>query len=268
MSGSVALVTGASAGIGAAVADRLAARGAHVLVHGRDAERTRAVAAHVHGTAILGDLADPAGRHAVVEHALAARGRVDILVANAGAGWSGPLPDMSVAHVRSLLELDLVASIELTHALVPAMVHRGHGAVCFVSSIAGRTGVAGEAVYSAAKAGVDVFAESLRAETAGTGVSVGVVVPGAVDTGFFDHRGRRYDRAFPAPVPPDRVADAIVRVVEGGRAEEWVPRWLRLAPAVRALAPGPYRYLATRFGEPVRIRSRGDGGGRDGADAQ
>jgi short-subunit dehydrogenase len=128
------------------------------------------------------------------------------------------------------------------------------GAVCFVTSIAGRTGVAGEAVYSATKAGLDAFAESLRAETAGSGINVGVVVPGVVDTGFFDARGRPYERKRPRPIPPDVVAEAVVLAVERGQAEAWVPRWLRIAPTVRALAPGAYRRLVLRFGEPVRSR--------------
>jgi short-subunit dehydrogenase len=90
------------------------------------------------------------------------------------------------------------------------------------------------------------------AETAGSGVNLGVVVPGVVDTGFFETRGRPYERTRPRPIPPDAVADAVVRAVVSGRAEEWVPRWLRIAPAVRTLAPRVYRRLAVRFGEPVR----------------
>ena len=90
------------------------------------------------------------------------------------------------------------------------MVERNHGAICFVTSIAGRTGVAGEAVYSATKAGLDAFAESLRAETARSGVGINVVVPGVVDTGFFETRGSPYARTRPRPIPADTVADAVV----------------------------------------------------------
>ena len=144
------------------------------------------------------------------------------------------------------------ASAGIGHAAAARFAARG-AQVLVHGRDPGRTaGVAGEAVYSATKAGLDAFAESLRAETVGSGVNVSVVVPGVVDTGFFDTRGRPYERARPRPVPPDAVADAVVRAVVRDRAEEWVPRWLRIAPAVRALAPGAYRRLAARFGEPVR----------------
>jgi short-subunit dehydrogenase len=256
----VTLVTGASGGIGRAIAVRMAGEGDRILVHGRDPDRTRAVASMAGGTALVADLSSPQDRRRLVEQAQVPFGRVDILVNNAGVGWSGPFTGMSDDDIRRLIEVDLLASIELTHALLPGMLERGSGAVCFVSSVAGRAGVAGEAVYSAAKAGLDIFAESLRLETAGTGVRVAVVVPGAVATGFFEARGRAYDRATPKPVPATAVADAVVRAIRGGRAETWVPSWLRIAPAVRAVAPGLYRHLSARFGEPVPNLVTGIGG--------
>ena len=251
----VALVTGASDGIGQCVAARFASRGARVLVHGRDADRTRAVADEVGGAALIADLGSPAGRTALVSHATEAFGRVDVLVNNAGIGWSGPFTQMSADGIRALIEVDLLAPIELSRALLPAMVERRFGAVCFVSSVAGRAGVAGEAVYSAAKAALDAFADSLRAEATGSGVRVGVVVPGAVSTGFFEKRGRPYGRERPKPVPPGAVADAVIRVVADDKAEVWVPRWLQIASSLRTLAPPAYRTLATRFGEPIRLAS-------------
>jgi short-subunit dehydrogenase len=244
----VVLVTGASAGIGHAAAARFAAKGAQVLVHGRDAERTQQVADEVRGRPLIADLAVPADRQRLADEALDAFGRVDVLVNNAGFGYAGPFAEMGVDAIRRLIEVDLLAAIELTRSLLPGMVERNHGAICFVTSIAGRTGVADEAVYSATKAGLDTFAEALRAETARSGVNVSVVVPGVVDTGFFESRGSPYARTRPRPIPVETVADAVVRAVERDRAEEWRPRWLRIAPTVRALAPGAYRRLVVRFG--------------------
>jgi short-subunit dehydrogenase len=244
----VVLVTGASAGIGHAAAARFAAEGAHVLVHGRDLDRTGDVAREVGGRALIADLNSPADRQRLATEALDAFGRVDVLVNNAGFGYFGRVSAMAVDVIRRLVEVDLLASIELAHALLPGMVERKHGAICFVTSIAGRTGVAGEAVYSATKAGLDAFAESLRGETAGSGVNISVVVPGVVDTGFFETRGSPYTRSRPRPIPAGAVADAVVRAVRLDRAEEWRPRWLRVAPTVRALAPGAFRALAVRFG--------------------
>jgi short-subunit dehydrogenase len=252
LDGSVALVTGSSAGIGAAVATRLASEGARVLVHGRDPIRTRDVANDVGGTMLVADLETLEGRQRLAAEAQALFGHVDILVNNAGVGYSGAFTEMSVDKIRQLIEVDLVAAIELTRALLPPMLERHYGAVCFVTSIAGRTGVAGEAVYSATKAGLDTFAESLRAESAGSGVHISTVIPGVVDTGFFETRGRPYERTRPRPIPPDSVADSVLRSIVKERAEEWAPRWLRIAPTVRALAPGAFRRLVVRFGEPVR----------------
>jgi short-subunit dehydrogenase len=244
----VVLVTGASAGIGRAAAARFAAKGAHVLVHGRDPDRTQKAADEVGGRALVADLSSPADRHRLITEALDAFGRVDVVINNAGFGYAGPFAEMPVHVIGRLIEVDLLAAIELTRSLLPAMIERRRGAICFVTSIAGRTGVAGEAVYSATKAGLDTFADSLRAETARSGVHVSVVVPGVVDTGFFETRGSPYGRTRPRPIPADTVADAVVRAVERDRAEEWRPRWLRIAPTVRALAPGAFRTLAVRFG--------------------
>jgi len=244
----VVLVTGASAGIGHVAAARFAAKGAQVLVHGRDPERTTKVAAEVGGRALIADLAVAADRQRLATEAINAFGRVDVLVNNAGFGYYGPVSAMAIDAIRRLIEVDLLAALELTRLLLPGMVERDRGAICFVTSIAGRTGVGGEAVYSATKAGLDTFAESLRAETARSGVNISVVVPGVVDTGFFETRGAPYTRRRPRPIPAETVADAVVRAVERDRAELWAPRWLRIAPTVRALAPGAFRRLAIRFG--------------------
>jgi short-subunit dehydrogenase len=254
LDGSVVLVTGASAGIGAAVAERLAAVGARIVVHGRDAERTGAVAARVDGVPVVGDLALPGAAAAVAAAALAVHGRIDVLVANAGLGWSGAFVQMRAEEIDHLVAVDLLAPLQLVNCLLPSMVERGSGHVALVGSIAGRTAVAGEAVYAATKAALDVFAESLRLEIRGSGVTVSLTIPGVVDTGFFSARGRPYDRKRPRPVPASAVARALVDGIANDRAETWIPGWLRVAPAVRALAPALYRRLAARFGDTVRPR--------------
>ena len=258
------LVTGASAGIGHAAAVRFAAAGAQVLVHGRDVSRTTDVAREVGGRALIADLASPADRQRLADEAVNAFGRVDVLVNNAGFGHSGPFTAMSVDAVRRLIEVDLVAAIELTHALLPGMVAQKRGAVSFVTSIAGRTGVAGEAVYSATKAGLDAFAESLRAETVGSGVNISVVIPGVVDTGFFETRGRPYERTTPRPIPADVVADAVVgdggpRPRRGVGAAVAADRSHRARIGARRVsaACGPLRRAgAFRLGHTTSLRRR------------
>jgi short-subunit dehydrogenase len=252
LGGAVVLVTGGSAGIGRAVCLELAVAGAAVVVHGRDGRRTQDVADQVNGVAVLADLRENDAVQALAGQTLAAHGRVDVLVASAGLGWSGPFVEMSGQEIAELITVDLVATMRLVRLLLPGMVERRTGCLLLVTSIAGRTGVAGEAVYAAAKAGLDTFAESLRLELAGTGVHVGVVVPAAVSTGFFDRRGRAYYRRVPRPVEPETVARAVVRAIEQDRAETWIPRWIRLAAVVRVVFPGGYRRLAARFGESIR----------------
>ncbi|MEV6844490.1 SDR family NAD(P)-dependent oxidoreductase [Actinoplanes sp. NPDC051411] len=239
--GSVALVTGASSGIGREVARRLAARGARVLAHGRDEDALNELDA----TPLIADLARPGAGTGLAEAALRIAGRVDVVVANAGVGWAGPFEQMPSAAIDELVAVNLTAPIELTRSLLPTM---NQGSLIFVTSIAGRMGVAGEAVYSATKAGLDSFAESLRFEMYGRDVRVGVVVPGVVETAFFERRGRAYDRRSPRPIPAARVADRVVGMIQRGSAEAYAPGWLRLPVAVRGALPGLYRRLGARFG--------------------
>lgn len=245
----VALLTGASSGIGAALARRLAAEHRwQLLLSGRDRTRLRRIARENTATALPADLSSPGGGEGLALTALGAAGRVDLLIASAGVGWCGPFEAMPVSAIDELLAVDLVAVIHLVRLLVPHMVARGRGNVVLIGSIAGCVAVAEEAVYSAAKAAVAAFAESLRYELAGTGVRVTLVVPGVVDTPFFERRGAPYRRSHPRPVPAARVADAIVRAIERGKDEVYIPGWMQLPGRVRGIAPGIYRRLAARFG--------------------
>jgi len=250
LDGAVALVTGGSSGIGAATARALAAAGARPLIAGRDPARLRAVARETGGIALAADLAAADGPAELAEAArqAAGPGGVDLLVNNAGIGWAGPIEQMTAEQAAGLIAVDLTAPIQLTRLLVPGMVARGHGHVVFISSIAGATGVRGEAVYSAAKAGLCCFAESIAHELAGRGVGVSVIVPGVVDTPFFERRGRPYDRRRPAPLPPQRVARALVGAVERDQSMVFVPRWMRFPAWLHGALPGTFRRLAARFG--------------------
>ncbi len=248
--GAVALVTGGSSGIGAATARALAASGARVLVSGRDAGRLAGVAREVGGVALAADLTAADGPAALAGAAREAAGQVDILVNNAGVGWAGPLTDITPQKVAELVAVNLTAPMQLTRLLMPGMVERGRGRVVFVSSIAGATGVRGEAVYSATKAGVGYFAESLAYELNSPGVGVSVVVPGVIDTPFFERRGRAYGRKRPGALPAQRVAGAIVTALERDRDVVYIPRWMRVPAWLHGAAPGTFRALAARFGDP------------------
>jgi short-subunit dehydrogenase len=248
LTGAVALVTGASSGIGRATARRLADAGATVVLAGRDEAALADVAAEVGGHPAPGDLAAVGGPERVAAAALAITGRVDVLVNNAGVGWAGPVAAMTAADIDRLVAVNLTAPMALTRALLPGMVARRCGHVVMVTSVAGATGVAGESVYAATKAGLATFADSLRLEVAEDGVGVTTVTPGVVATAFFDRRNRPYERRWPQPIPADRVAAAIVEAVRHGRHEVWVPGWLRLPARLRGAAPALYRALAGRLG--------------------
>ncbi|MFD5451002.1 SDR family NAD(P)-dependent oxidoreductase [Streptomyces sp. NPDC003470] len=244
-----ALVTGASSGIGAAVARRLADEGGWRLVlSGRDPSRLREVAEAASAVPFAADLTLPGADRRLADFALATAGPVDLLVAGAGIGWAGEFRDMPPHRIDEVFDIDVLATLRLVRRLLPGMIEAGSGRVVLIGSLAGCVGVRDEAVYSAAKAALGAFADALRYEVRGTGVGVTHVVPGVVDTPFFERRGAPYRRSRPRPVPAERVADAVRRAVVRGRDEVYVPGWLRLPCRVRGAAPGLYRRMASRFG--------------------
>jgi short-subunit dehydrogenase len=242
------LVTGASGGIGAATAHRLASAGARLALHGRDRPVLEDLAHETGGIVMVADLTAPGAASQLVADTEERLGPLDIVVSSAGVGWAGDFVTMDPGTVDCLLTLNLSAHVHLARAVLPGMVKRGRGHLVLVGSIAGHVGVRQEAVYSAAKSGLAGLATALRHELAPTGVEISLVSPAVVATAFFDRRGRPYDRSRPRPIPAERVAAAVEAAVRRRRPRLIVPPWMGFPVAVAAVAPGLYHRLAARWG--------------------
>jgi short-subunit dehydrogenase len=235
LEGARVLLTGASGGLGEAMARQLARRGAWLVLSGRRADALEGLAAELGAEALPCDLSDRAG----VERLAAGAGDVDVLVANAGLPGRGSLLKLSTHDIDEVLEVNLRAPIMLARLLSPRMVERGTGHLVFVASIAGKVASAGEStIYTASKFGLRGFAHGLRVQMKGKGVGVSLVTPGPIrDAGMFARGGPKMP-AFIRPQPPDKVAQAVVRAIERDEAEVDVASLgLRLVSRVAAFAP-------------------------------
>ena len=197
LSGTVAIVTGASSGIGEATAEALVLDGARVVIAARRKDRLDALAERLgeHGDVLARevDVTDEAAARAMVERTVGEFGRLDTLVNNAGVMLLGPVVDAPVDEWRRMVELNLLGLLYCTHAALPHLLKaadgdpRGVADIVNVSSVAGRVARAGSGVYNATKFGVGAFSESLRQEVAGRHVRVSLVEPGATATELASH---------------------------------------------------------------------------------
>ncbi|MBN2496175.1 MAG: SDR family oxidoreductase [Deltaproteobacteria bacterium] len=186
-----ALITGASSGIGAAFARRLAAEGHDLVLVARRTERLAELGSELeraHGIRALGLTADLARERdlACVEQAIGGRPALDLLVNGAGFGTRGLFADIPASRTQEMIALHVLAPVRLTRAALPAMIKRGHGAVIQVSSLGAFMTTAHYTTYSATKAYLNTFSAGLRAELAGTGVRVQALCPGLTRTAFMD----------------------------------------------------------------------------------
>jgi 3-oxoacyl-[acyl-carrier protein] reductase len=186
LSGRVAIVTGASRGIGCAVAARLAAQGAHVVAAARG-DNARAVADQINGAggradAVALDVTGAGAGEEIVRSTLERLGRIDILVNNAGIARDQLLLRMKREDWDAVLATNLTGAFALTQAVLKPMIRQRGGRIVCISSVVGQSGNAGQANYAASKAGVIGFAKAVALEVASRGITVNVVAPGLVDT--------------------------------------------------------------------------------------
>jgi len=257
--GSVALVTGASSGIGAVVATDLARRGARVVVTARrqseleqTAEQCRRHSPESFG--VVADLAEPADCRRVVAEATEALGRVDIIVNNAGLSIRRHALDTTPEDVERLMRVNFFGAVHTTMAALPGMVQRRRGCVVNVTSVAGYIPNPKEAAYGASKAALSLWSHVLLVDLAGTGVHVGVLSPGPIDTEIW---AKDEEAAYHGPkFPPQVVADGVAKIVEHDVAHLTVPRRYGAMAPMYAL-PGISRAVRrglVRFGQASERR--------------
>jgi len=242
LAGKTAIITGASAGIGAATARVLATSGLRVAVCARRRERLDTLAASLRaagGEALAYglDVTDAAAVRAMVDDVGARWGGVDVLVNNAGRGLSTIVEDTKPEEFRELLELNVMAVFTATQAVLPGMRRAGRGHIINVSSIVGRRGVPFRGAYSATKFALGGLSEALRVELTGTGILVSLVYPIVTATEFHEVEARR---AGPGPQGPiqssEHVARTILRCIRRPRPEVYPfrPSWLFAVASVIA----------------------------------
>jgi hypothetical protein len=276
-----ALVTGASSGIGAAYADRLARRGHDLILVARDRGRLELLARRIgdetgrKAAVLAADLNVP-GDLAEVERVLRDDPAVTVLVNNAGVGATAPLLESDVGHMSRMIALNVEALMRLTFAAAPAFVARGSGTVINIASIVAVAPETLNGVYGGTKAFVLAFSQSLRHELADKGVRVQVVLPGATATDFWSVAGSSVEH-LPREIvmPAGDLVDAALSGLDQGEFAT-LPSlpdpadWDAYEAARRALLPGLSRATpASRYGiTPGAIEARRDGGGGIGIEGE
>jgi short-subunit dehydrogenase len=255
----VAVVTGASSGIGEATARALARGGWRLVLVARREERLRSLAGELGGARVVAiDLTEAGAPARVAEVLRSEHGALHLLVNNAGAAWRGSFEASGWANVERHMKLNFEAPVRLTEALLPLLretaaadKHAGDSpriSIVNVASTAGRVSRAGSGAYSASKFALIGWSDALQAELRPHGIHVGLVLPGFVETEGFPAR-ELTEKALTRWIvsKPEVVADAILESGPGGRAERYVPRPYWLAAASRILLPALVR-RATRGG--------------------
>jgi short-subunit dehydrogenase len=261
----VAVITGASSGIGLATARHLARDGFAVVLGARRADRLEEAVREIRAAggraeAVVIDVTREADVQAIVDRAVSAFGGLDVMVCNAGFGFYGTLEDTPPDVMRRMMDVNFIGSYLAARAALPIFRRQARGHLLFVSSIVGRRGIGFMSAYSATKAAQAGFAEGLRAEFAGTAIHVSAVFPVSTETEFHSTVERDYGYTFSRVGPKqsaEHVAAAIAGCIRRPRAEVYPHAGSRALAVINALAPGMADRLVEKYGRrrtvaPVR----------------
>ena len=247
LAGRTVLLTGATGGLGLAIAHRLRAAGAELVLTGRRTDVLEPLAAETGARALAVDLTDADA----VQRLAGECADVDVLVYNAGLPGTGQLTSFSVEELDRALAVNLRAPMVLARELAEHMVARRSGHLVFMSSLAGKVGPPRGSVYAATKFGLRGFAQSLREDLRPSGIGVSAIFPGFVrDAGMFHDTGTKLPPGI-GTVAPDAVAEAVVRAIERNRGEiDVAPVSLRAGAIAAGLAPDLAASVSRRLGGP------------------
>lgn len=256
LAGRVAAITGASSGIGLACAEHLARRGVGVVLGARRADRLEAAAARIReaggrAEAVVMDVTVEQDVERLVAAAIGTFGRMDIMICNAGFGYYGAVEETPPDVMRRMMEVNFMGTYLGARAALPVFRRQGHGHLIVVSSIVAQRGIPRMSGYGATKAAQAGFAESLRAEFAGTNVHVTAVYPISTETEFRDAMQRDFGHAVSGLGPKqsvDQVARAVVACVKRPRAEVYPHSFSRALTVLNAVAPAFTDRIVRRYG--------------------
>ena len=245
ISGRTVLLTGATGGIGHAIARALRAEGANLVLTGRRTDVLEPLAAETGATSTAVDLAD----RAQVDRLIDECAEVDILVANAALPASGDIFSFSVEEIDRAVDVNLRAPILLARRLGERMAERGGGHVVFISSLAGKSGQARSSIYSATKFGLRGFAQGLRGDMEARNVGVSAIFPGFIrEAGMFAESGTKLPTGVGTSTP-EEVARAVVRAIQRNNFEvDVAPLGVRAMTTFAGIAPGVSAKMAKRLG--------------------
>jgi len=236
--GPVAVVTGGSSGIGAAIARSLARRGWQLVLLARGEERLIEVASEVGAEHEACDVADRAEVERVAKAVRERHPAIGLLVNNAGIPGGGGFLDLDPEQIEAIVRTNYLGSVWCLRAFLPALEAGAPADLVNIASVAGTIAAGYSGPYSASKHAQLAFSRSVGVELAGSGITVHTIIPGFIDTPGFPNRSRFRTRLLQGLVAgPELVAEQVVRAVERNRLEQFVPRWYRPAAIVQATAP-------------------------------